>query len=181
MENLEIWKDIDGYEGLYQVSNLGRVKSLNYKRTGKEKILKAGKNSDGYLQVGLHKQGEEKKYLVHRLVAQAFIPNPNNLPQVNHINEDKTDNRVEEQYTNLEWINNFDNCNHGTRNVRISKANINGKISKKVKQYSLEGEFIKEFQSTMEVERQLGFSNGNISSCCSGRYKQAYGFIWKYA
>ena len=85
---LEIWKDIDGYEGLYQVSNLGRIKSLNYKRTGRTKLLKLVK-SNGYLDIILYNNGKYKHYLVHRLVAKAFIPNPDNLPEINHIDEDK--------------------------------------------------------------------------------------------
>ncbi len=124
----EIWRDIAGYEGLYQVSNLGRVKSLE--RTTKRfngfkvceykdgnKILKQSKNYKGYLFVGLCKNGKEKKYKVHRLVAEAFIDNPNNLPQVNHKNENKECNIS----NNLEWCTNKYNCNYGTRNERIYK------------------------------------------------------------
>lgn len=180
MENLEekeIWKDIEGYENLYQVSNLGRVKSLGNGKSRKEKILKPRKQSNGYLTVILCKEGEGKNYLVHRLVAQAFIPNPLNLPQVNHTTEDKTMNAVE----CLEWCTAEYNNSYATRNVRISKANINGKLSKKVRQYSLEGEFIKEFPSASEIQRQLGFANNNISSCCLGKRKTSNGYIWKYA
>lgn len=176
MENLENeqWLQVEGYEGLYEVSNLGRVKSLKF---GKERILKQTSDKDGYLRVQLSKQGKVKMKLIHRLVAMAFIPNPFNLPQVNHINEDKDLNVV----SNLEWISNIDNLNYGTRNQRIAKSNTNGKCSKKVKQYTLEGELLKEWQSTMEIQRQLGFSNGNISQCCLGKHKHAYNFIWEYA
>ena len=94
-----VWKDIPGYEGKYQVSNDGKVRSLNYKRTGKTKILKQNTNKDGYKTLLLCKNGKVKAYYIHRLVAIVFIPNPHNLPSVNHLNEVKTDNRVE----NVEW------------------------------------------------------------------------------
>lgn len=166
----EIFKDIKGYEGLYQVSNLGRVRSLNYKHTGKTSILRVWKTKCGYMMVCLCK--ERKKYFsVHRLVAEAFIPNPLNLPQINHKSEDKTDNRVE----NLEWMTAKDNINHGTHN---KKSAMNR--SKKVLQFSKYGEFIKEWSSASEAERQLGFHQGGISMCCRGKCKTAYGYIWKF-
>ncbi len=175
----EIWKDIvyDGvtYEG-YQVSNLGRVKSLNYNHTGKSRVLKCVPSTNGYLVVCLHNNMKTKNYKIHRLVAEAFLPNPDNKPEINHKSEDKLDNRVE----NLEWVWHKDNCNHGTRNKRIGEKNKNGKCSKKVIQYSLDGEFIKEWVSVREIQRQLGYSNGNISDCCRGIKKSAYGFKWEY-
>lgn len=169
MENLkeEVWKDIEGYENLYQVSNLGNVKSLNYNKTGTEKILKPAKHSKGYFQVQLWKDGKMKTFFVHRLVAQAFIENPLNLPQVNHRDENPQNNHK----SNLEFCDARYNNSYGTRIKRISK---------KVSQYSLNGELIREFPSASEVERQLGFSKGNISSCCNGRYKSAYGYVWSY-
>lgn len=165
---IEIFKDIEGYEGFYQISNLGRVKALGNggSNASKEKILKQGKNRKnkyGYLQVKLFKNGNGKKYFIHRLVAQAFIPNPQNLEQINHIDEDKTNNNV----INLEWCDHKYNINFGTRTKKTSKQVLcleTGKI----------------YPSTMEIERQLGFSQGNISSACTGRLKQAYGFHWKY-
>ena len=114
MTEEEIWCPIRGYEGIYEVSDQGRVKSIGY---GKERILRPGRNTCGYLLVGLRKNREQKWYLVHRLVAQAFIPNPDNLPQVNHKDENKTNNSVQ----NLEWCDRKYNCNYGTRNQRISK------------------------------------------------------------
>lgn len=166
----EIWKDIDGFEGLYQVSNLGRVKSLGNDKSRREKILKLG-NCHGYLQVNLCKNGKRKKLCVHRLVAQTFLQNPQNLPEVNHKDEDKTNNSVE----NLEWVSSKENVNFGTRNLRVAE-----KLSKKVFQYSKNGDFIREWASTHEVQRQLGFAASNISKCCLGNLKSAYGFIWKY-
>lgn len=168
MENKEIWRDIEGYEGLYQVSSEGRVKSLKY---GKEKILKGSKNSWGYLLVNLHKEGKQKHYYIHRLVAQAFISNPDNLPEVNHKNEIKTDNRVE----NLEWCTNQYNINYGTHNKRMAKT-----LSVPVLQFTKEGEFVCKWDSMIEVERELGFNSGNISNCCRGERKSVYGYKWRY-
>ena len=172
-ENEEIWKDVVGYEGLYQVSNNGRVKSLKF---GKEKILKPGKLKNGYLRVNLCKNEKQKHFLVHRLVALTFITNPNNLPDVNHKDENKENNRVE----NLEWCDCKYNINYGTRTQRIAEKNTNGKLSKLVLQFTLDGKFVREFKSGMDIKRNLGYSCGNISSCCLGKRKSANGFIWKY-
>lgn len=170
---MEIWKDIEGYENLYKISSLGNVKSLGNDKTRKEKILKPAKDKKGYLVVGLHKQRKEKKYFVHRLVGQHFIENPNNYPQINHKNQTKTDNRVE----NLEFCDALYNCNFGTRNRRSAASRINHpKRSKQV----LCLETNKIYPSAKEVQRQLGFSQGNISMCCNGKRKQAYGYTWKY-
>lgn len=175
----EEWRDVVGYEGLYQVSNQGRVKSLERKgrfgRTVKERILKPAFNSWGYLQVTLYAGGKSKRLRVHRLVCQAFHENPGNKPQVNHLNEDKTDNRA----CNLEWCTRTENMNHGTRNTRAGKA-IAKANSKSLGQYTRDGELVKIWPSTIEVQRQAGFSQGNISKAANGKYKQAYGFIWKY-
>ena len=112
----EIWKDIPGFENKYQVSNIGHIRSLNYKRTGKCKIMKTPIDNTEYLQITLCKNNKKYKYKVHQLVALVFIPNPNNYPQVNHKNEIKTDNRVE----NLEWCTPKYNNNYGTHNARVS-------------------------------------------------------------
>lgn len=175
---MEEWKNIDGFDGLYQISNLGRIKSLNYNRTRTEKVLKPCKNQQGYLQVVLSKNGKHKLMRISRLVAQAFIPNDDIYKtQVNHINEIKTDNRVE----NLEWCTLQYNHNFGSHNERVSKTQRNDiNKSKQVNQFDLTGKFIKTFPSLCEVERQLGFSKTNISACCNGKRKTSNGYIWKY-
>ena len=172
----EEWKDIKDYEGLYQVSNWGRMMSLNYRKTGKSKLMKLMKNKKGYLTVVFHKNGEYKRYLVHRLVAEHFIPNPDNLPQVNHLDEDKTNNSVD----NLEWCDNKENSNHGTRNERISSANTNGKLSKTVLQFTLSGDLIREWVSMAECTRN-GFRQSAVCRCCRGEKPQYKGFKWCYA
>lgn len=170
----EEWKtaiyDGEIYEELYKVSNFGRILSLNYNKTGKPELMTPRKRKDGYLQVKLSKNGEKKTCCVHRLIAQTFIPNPNNLPQVNHIDQDKTNNRVE----NLEWKSPKDNCNHGTRNERIAKAR-----SKRVLQLSLSGDLIKEWESTAECGRN-GFDQSCVCLCCNGKRKTYKGFLWIY-
>ena len=166
--NDEVWKNIEGYEGIYQVSNQGRVKSIGY---GKERILKPAKVGSGYLKVNLWKNGEKKQFLVHRLVCQTFIYNPYNLPEVNHRDENKTNNYVE----NLEWCDRKYNNNYGTHNQRMVE-----KLSKSVLQFTKDGKFVKEWKSTKDVERNLGFNHSFISACCLGKYKFGYEYIWKY-
>ena len=175
----EIWKDIPNYEG-YKISNLGRVKSLERidargnKR--KEKILKPSIDRKGYYRVALCKNSKVKKYYVHRLVYEAFNGQIPEGLQVNHINEIKTDNRLE----NLNLMTAKENSNWGTRNERRVKKQINGKCSKSVLQYDLQDNLIKEFPSLMQVYRELGFSYGHIGDCCRGKLKQAYGYKWRY-
>ena len=179
---IEIWKTViikgETYDN-YQVSNLGRLMSLNYRGTGRAELMNPGKLKDGYLIVVLTKDRKRHTYTVHRLIAETFLPNPNNLPEVNHKDENKENNFVgtpENDYKdgNLEWCDSKDNCNYGTRNERIAKAK-----SKPVLQFTLTGEFIREWPSTMECKRN-GFNQGNISSCCLGERKSADGYIWKY-
>ena len=191
MTDIEIWKtavyDGELYEGLYKVSNLGRILSLNYRNTGKPDLMTPFENEKGYLQVGFWKNGKTNLCLVHRLVAQTFIPNPDNLPEVNHKDEDKTNNfvflnedgTVNKEKSNLEWKTHRGNINHGTRNERVSKAFTNGKLSKRVLQLSLDGELIREWESTHECGRN-GFNQGHVSACCNGKEKSHKGFYWMY-
>ena len=174
----EIWKDILGYEGLYQVSNWGRVRSLDRwikscygsKQFIRGKILKLCIGLSNYLFVSLCKNGKHTNFLVHRLVAEAFLDNPDNLPQVNHKDEDKQNNH----YLNLEWCTHEYNINYGTRNEKCSK-----KLSKPVLQYTLDGQFVKEWKSIKECGRN-GFVSANIYKCCNGKRKKHKCFIWRY-
>ena len=161
----EEWRDIKGYEGLYQVSNLGRVKSLNYNRTRKEKILKPAKNKVGYLQVVLYKNKNDKHYTIHQLVAKTFLENPYNFKEINH----KDENPLNNESSNLEWCDRKYNINYGNRTI---------KASKKINQYDLEGNFIKQWNSIKEATKTLNINN--LSACCSGNRKTAGGYVWKY-
>ena len=167
---MENWKEISGYEGLYEVSDLGRVKSLKY---GKEKILKQGKTTGGYLKVNLYKDGHRKHLFVHRLVSEAFIQNPNNLETVNHKDEVKTNNKV----CNLEWMSKKDNNNYGTRNKRAAESH-----SKQVQMFDKStGELLATFPSTLEAGGVTGIAPQNISECCRGKRKSAGGYVWRYS
>ena len=172
------WRDIKGYEGLYQVSDEGEVKSLGNGNSSnsKERILKSANNGWGYLQVLLYKNGKRKRFLIHKLVAMMFLPNPSNLPEINHKDENKQNNKVD----NLEFCDRKYNTNYGTRNQKIAEKNSNGKSSKPVTQYSLNGHFIRQYPSTMEVQRTFGYNHNYISSACIGKYNQAYGYRWSY-
>ena len=128
---------------------------------------------DGYYSVGLSKNGILKRYYVHRLVAEAFLPNSDNLPLINHKDENKSNNNV----NNLEWCDVKYNTNYGTRNKRIGKSNTNGKLSKPVLQYTLDGKFVREWESYRECKRN-GFNH--VSECCRGKLKSCGGFIWRY-
>lgn len=169
----EYWKPIKGYEGLYMISNWGRVKSFKF---GKERILKPVTNSSGYLLVILCKDRKVKAFTVHRLVAEAFLPNPHNYPCVNHKDENKQNNNV----SNLEWCSAQYNNTYGTRIERVAEKNTNGKYSKPVLQYTLNGQFVREWLSAKQAEREGGFHQANICMCCKGKQKTHKGYIWKY-
>lgn len=166
----EVWKPVLGYNSLYEVSSLGRVRSLPRRGTT-GRILKPAKVRKGYLQVLLCKDGTEKWHKVHRLVAQAFIPNPNNYPCVNHRDENPENNCVD----NLEWCDYSYNNTYGTRIKKIL-----AKTTKPILQIDSCGNIIKEWSSNREVCRVLGYNTGSLSMCCNGKRKTAYGFFWKY-
>ena len=169
---MEEWRNIPGFNGKYQASNLGNVKSLNYKHTGKERILKPGKTSKGYLFVALSKNGKVKELYVHRLVWIAFKgPIPDGM-EINHLDECKTNNNLE----NLSLATPKENINWGTHNGRVAKT-----LRRKVEQHTLYGTHICTWFSTKGIEKELGYSQGNISSCCNGKRKTAYGYKWKFA
>lgn len=173
----EIWKDIPGYEGHYQASNLGRIRSVSRKWHKRIHVLKTHENK-GYLLVWLYKDSTSKGLYVHRLVALTFLDNKDSLPCVNHKDENRQNNNLE----NLEWCSYSYNNNYKEINKRRSDSLTNGKTSKKVLQYSLDNVLIREWCSITEIERELGYSHGNIVSCCQGRYgfKTAYGYRWEY-
>lgn len=194
----EIWRDIKGYEGLYQVSNLGRVKSLprfrqsHYKGGyySKTRIMRGEVTFNGYARVGLTKDNKTRKVRIHRLVAETFIDNPHNLEQVNHIDGNKNNNKV----NNLEWVNRSQNMKHAYKNNLIfapkgNKSSLYGKInglckhSKKVICVTT-GDV---YDSIIEIERKYGINHAGISACCIGKRKSAgkhpvtgEKLVWKY-
>ena len=171
----EIWKDIVGYEGLYQVSNLGRVKSLKRlknnhgkKQFVEEKIKSTEMSNSGYLQVCLYKNGKSKMKYIHKLVANTFLDNPKNYQIVNHKDENKINNKL----SNLEF------CNYEYNN-RYGMAFKNKLIS--INQYDINGNFLKKWESISQIEKELKINHSNIIACCKKKRNKAGGFIWEYA
>lgn len=182
---MEQWKDIEGYEGMYQVSNTGKVKSLkrvtkfkgkDYTRTEQEKLLTLAKHHKGYFKAQLRKNDKLKAFFIHRLVAQAFIPNPESKATVNHKDGDKSNNTVE----NLEWMSNQENMAHAYATGLRNNDAIHLKQLKPVAQYSKSGELITTYGSVKEAVEKTGLRQGGISSCCRGNYKHSGGYVWKY-
>lgn len=189
----EVWKDIEGYEGLYQISNLGNVKSLdrkvnaknNKKRLIKGTFLKLRFNNRNYNIVSLYKNNIQEVRFIHRLVAETFIPNPENKPEVNHIDGDKQNNKID----NLEWCTRTENNKHAWK-TGLNKVSDNQKkaaaqsakkrFSKKIIQYDLKGNFIKEWDSMSEAQRQLNIWHESIGKCCKGEIKTSGKYIWRY-
>ena len=193
---MEKWENIVGYEGKYQISNLGRVKSLKDRYRYRERILKPSTNKRGYKKVVLVKVGEKRKtFLVHRLVAEAFIPNPNNYSEVNHKDENPSNNNVD----NLEWCTRKYNINYGTAieratekrkgykhseetKLKISKnhADVSGKFNPRAKSVVCI-ELNKQYDTIIDASRDLNINNSDIGKCCRGKLKTAGGYHWKYA
>ena len=171
---MEEWKDVVGFEGYYQISNLGNIRGLDRKvkssrsksgfRTVKSRKIKTHIDKYGYVSVRLRKEGKTKAFTIHRLVALAFIPNPNNFPSINHIDENKLNNNVQ----NLEWCTvRYNNLYNGRQNRINLKQQLNNKNSKPVQQYSLNGELINEFISIRDAARKTGINRSSIKKYCS--------------
>ena len=170
----EEWKSIKGYEGLYEVSNMGRVKSLRY---GKERIMSTPDNSTGYRNVELNNK-EPKRKMIHRLVAEAFIPNPMNLPVVNHLDGDKHNNCV----SNLEWCTYRQNTLHAIKLGLFSPVvNLAGPKGKPIAIYTKTGEFVSFFSSATEAAKVLGIPRDSIYKVTNNKCKQAHGYVCKFA
>lgn len=176
---VEVWKDIEGYEGLYQVSSHGRVRSVDrelpiskngwkfFYRRLPGKVLKQCYVGLGYLFVGL----SGKAALVHRLVAQAFIPNPNNLPFINHKDENKTNNHVE----NLEWCDHIYNIHYGTYQDRMAKS-----LSKRIEQLTLQGEHVAFYDGATTAAKAFNGTKSSISQAARGVTHTSHGYRWRY-
>lgn len=178
---MEVWKDIDGYYGEYQISNYGRVKSF---KNGCEKILKPKTNNKGYKWVALSLNGEQSNLLIHRLVAQHFLEKKNKNKVINHIDENPANNNV----SNLEWCSQSENIKKSTKfhshyetikDMCITRKSKHKDTSKNIKQM-IDGKIVKIFKNSIEVERNLGFDKSFILSCCRNKRKSAYGYQWQF-
>lgn len=179
----EIWRDIDGYEGRYQISNLGNVKSLRYAGGNTARNLVPKCNNSGRLWVELIDGKRKKCMLIHRLVAIAFIPNPDNLPQINHIDENPKNNVVD----NLEWCTALDNVrayrkNHPELARKREESPVYSKhMEKPVLQFTKSGEFVKQWKNPVAIANDNKWNEWSILQCCNGNRKTAYGYIWRFA
>jgi len=190
---MEVWKDIEGYEGLYQVSSLGNVRSLNYQKRGYAKNLTPKVNNRGYEWVELRKNGKKKQFVIHRLVGEAFLENPNNYPIINHKDENKTNNKVD----NLEWCTLSYNVKYSMeRHPERYKVSFSHKGNRAkrdfyklktkyanvhINQLSIMGEFIKQWFNFAELKHAKNYHNTSIKECCEGKRKTAYGYRWEFA
>ena len=187
----EIWKPVVGWENLYEVSNLGNIRTLHYK---KPYLMHPTVDQKGYMRISFVAPNTKKykRYGVHRVVAEAFIPNPEKLPQINHKDEDKTNNHID----NLEWCTGKYNCNYGKHNDKIRASRVGMKLSnshianlrkvrteiagKAVIQLSQNGDVINRFNSISEASRCTGVSISSISHTCNGRSKMGCGYVWEF-
>jgi len=196
-----VWLDVVGYEGKYQVNGNGEIKSLNYKRTGEEKVLKLAKGKVGYFTVGFSKNGVCKHFYIHRIVYESFYGGIPKGMEIDHIDGNKMNNRVENLrcVTPKENINNPNTLNDTWRkNVSdgnrkkyrnsdfrkkqaeaVRKATVSA-LSKPVLQFSKDGKFIKRWNSAKDICNEYGYCNSSISQCCSGIFKTSHGFIWRF-
>lgn len=167
----EEWRPVVGYEGLYEVSDTGKIDRVNYRNSGKRYRMKPTVNREGYERLILYKDRKSKHILVHRIVAMAFIPNPNNYPQVNHKDEDKSNNDV----TNIEWCSPKYNSNYGTRAKRRLE-----KMKKPIIQMTMDGDFVKKYDSIKHAVDAIGLKSSSISAACRGIKISAGGYKWRY-
>ena len=184
-KEIEEWRPVVGYEGLYEVSDWGNVRSLDRYvrakcgavRIAPSKIVKQYLDKDGYCRIGLTKDGKQRVMGVHRLVAEAFLPNFENLPIIDHINGVRNDNMVD----NLRWFSVL--LNNSTEQAKKKKSQSAYKRTdnkKIIHQYTLDGEFVAEFESTRDIERTCGYERAAISRCALGKQHSSYGYVWKY-
>lgn len=189
--NKEVWRPAKGFDGIYEVSNYGHVLSRNLYHKKEPVILKTWLGNRGYLRITLRKNGSIVHKQVATLVAEAFLPNPNNLPQVNHKDENKTNNfvwvnedgSVDPARSNLEWCSCKQNINHGTRNRRMVETRTRlgqSRGEKAVVQLSMEGKLVNIFRSSCEAQRETGAFASIISKCCRGQKQKHHGFRWQY-
>ena len=170
---MEEWKDIDGYDGVYQVSSEGRVRSFQRNKCEILKCHIVGKTK--HLKIGLYKDKKRKHYYVHKLVAKAFIPNPNNYTEINHKDENPLNNNVK----NLEWCTHLYNMTYGTCQERSRKTHLERTPS--ILMYDKEGVLKATFNSVVDAEKETGTPHSNIIACCKGRLKTANGYVWRHS
>lgn len=168
----EIFKDIKGYEGAYQISNFGNVRSLK-----RNILLRQSPDRKGYLHIILYKNNKSKVGRIHRLVAETFIPNPENKPQVNHKDGNKLNNCV----NNLEWVTNSENQKHAFKLHLQTNSGNNNPRARKINQYDSTGKLIKTWNSFYDITKELGINRSSIWRCCVGKYKKSHNYVWRYA
>lgn len=172
-----VWKPVVGYEGLYEVSNCGKVRSVEHYTNGHHLMAKelTPKKSGRYFYVKLYKNAKPRTIRLHRIVAEAFVPNPMRKPQVNHIDGNKENNSA----SNLEWCTQAENNRHAIDNGLQNPRIMIEATKKRVRQFSMDGKLIKEWDSLTDAASKLGLQVSNISHCCKGRIRSTGGFKWE--